>query len=479
MIRDSVDARFLAPVDAELSARIAWRIQLRWVAVVGTLVVITVADVLLPGVLPMVPLIGVTAFVGIYNVIFYVYAHALQYQTDLPKRLTLSTRFAYVQIGLDLVCLTLLLHFSGGVENLFCMFYVLHIIISSILLQRRAALAYALLATVLYGGLIALEYFSLIPHVHLAGVVGSDWYRRERFLIMAGVAFVTTLFFAAFMATTIMACLRARDRELVKANQRNEGRARELAELNRRLEEADETRRKSIRLVTHELRAPVAAIQSYLRLILGGYASPERHREILARTERPAAEQLDRINDLLVLSRLHEEQATTEQVDLGEVLGQVLDVMRGPAEEKELTLSVDVDAGAPSLLANRDQIHHVWMNLVSNAIKYTPKGGAVEITLSQEPAYVVGMVKDTGIGIAPADQVKIFDEFYRAEQAKQLEPHGTGLGLAIVKRIVEEYKGRVEVESSPGEGALFKFKLPKTGALSTSPCPESGEETGA
>lgn len=465
-MQDSTDAKYLAPIDAELSDRIAWLIQLRWLAVVGTLIAITVANQLMPRVLPLVELVGVAAFIGIYNVLFYVYAHALRAQPDPRKRVAHSIRFAYVQIGLDLVCLTLLLHYAGGAENLFWAFYVLHIIIASILLPRHAAFLYAGLATLLYGGMVIMEYLGIIPHVHLYGVVGPDRYRRESFLLMLGIAFVTTVFLAAIMATTIVARLRERDRELVQATQRYEERAQELDALNRRLKEVDELRKKFVLTVTHELRAPVAAIQSYLKLILGGYVPEEKQAEILARAERRAAEQLEQINDLLILSQVQEKRAVTGQVDVGEGLGKVLELLRGTAEEKKLTLHVDIDPTTPPIIANRDQITCVWMNLISNAIKYTPEGGTIEITLTHRPASILGSVKDTGIGIAPQDQEKIFEEFYRTEEAKKIEPHGTGLGLAIVKQIVEAHGGRIWVNSALGKGSKFTFVLPKSGVSS-------------
>ena len=462
-MKESNRSRHLAPVAAEIRARIAWLIQLRWMAVVGTLVAITVANMLLPDVLPMPELVGVTAFIGLYNVLFHVYARHLRSLTDDAKQFAQSVRFVHVQLILDYASLTLLLHFAGGIENPFWAFYVLYIIVAGVLLTRTATLVYAGLATIVYGGMVLLEYLGIIPHVHLFGVVGPDRYQRESFLLATMVAFVTTLFFAALMATSLSARLRERGRELAQANMQLETRARELATLNRRLKELDKDRKQFVQLVTHELRAPVAAIQSYVRLILGGYVPAERQPEILDRVQQRAVEQLDQINDLLVLAQSQREPITTENVSLTDVLNEVLNLLRGPAEEKGLTISLDVDPQIPNVRADPDQIEHLWMNLISNAVKYTPVNGSVEITLTQRPTSIVGAVKDSGIGIDPKDQERIFDEFYRTDEAKQIEQHGTGLGLAIVKQIVESYGGRVWVSSAPGTGSKFSFALPKQG----------------
>jgi signal transduction histidine kinase len=467
----------LAPVDAELRSRIAWLIQLRWVAVVGALIAITVADILLPEVLPVVELVGVTAFIGLYNVFFYIYAHYLRTQADTPAQLTRTVRFVHVQLVLDYVCLTLLLHFSGGVETPFWSFYILYIIVAGILQKRSATYLYAGFATLLYCGMVLLEYAGIIPHVHLTGFTAAGLFRQGSFVLATLMTFVTTLFTATLMATTIMARLRERSRDLIQAHQQARSRAQELTQLNQRLRELDRDRKHFVQLVTHELRAPVAAIESYANLILDGYVPPERHMEILGRVRLRAAEQLEQINDLLVLAQSQRPPMDTQAISLSESLNEVLDLLRGPMTQKNISLAVQVDPDTPHVMANPDQIKHLWMNLVSNAVKYTPANGNIEISLTHRPASVVGSVRDTGIGISPEEQKRIFDEFYRTNQAKQIEQHGTGLGLAIVKQIVETSGGRVWVNSAPGKGAKFSFSLPReTGQVNTGPSPEEPED---
>ena len=241
-------------------------------------------------------------------------------------------------------------------------------------------------------------------------------------------------------------------------------RAGELSKLNARLAEVDKARSEFIRLVTHELRAPVAAIQSYLRLILDGYVPPEKQAEIIGKSERRAVEQLALISDLLDLARLQErrdKERRAEAVDVADVLQGVADLMQARADEKDLLFSVQIEPGVPSVQANPEHIKQLWSNLISNGIKYTEPGGIVVVGLSQNPNYVVGTVRDTGIGMTPEQLTHIFDEFYRTEEAKAMERQGTGLGLSIVKRIVENYGGRIWVESEQGKGSKFSFALPK------------------
>jgi len=113
------------------------------------------------------------------------------------------------------------------------------------------------------------------------------------------------------------------------------------------------------------------------------------------------------------------------------------------------------------VLANVEHVRQVWTNLISNAIKYTPDGGKVMVSLKEEDGKIRGAVQDTGIGIAPEEQERIFEDFYRTEAAKAMAHHSTGLGLSIVKGIMERYGGRIWLTSKVGEGSTFFFELPK------------------
>ena len=451
-----------SPIEAEVAERLAWLIRLRWLAVVGTLAAIAAADQMVPGVLPLGALIATTGFIAAYNLGFHLVARRLAGIRDEARRALYARRFIHFQVVLDLLCLTVLLHFAGGIDTPFWAFYVLHIIIASILLSPQSAYAYVAVAAVFYGAMVLLEFFGIIPHVYLNGLACPGYYARWTTLLSTGSAFLATLSFSAWMATSISTRLRARDLELVRLNVELERRAEELSKLNRRLQEIDEARKRFVRVAAHELRAPVAAIQSYVRLILSGYVPAEKQEEILTRVEQRALELLDRINDLLILSRIQEHVEKREQVNVAEVLQKVVELMRPAAEEKRLRLQVEIEPDVPPILADREQIQHVWMNLISNAIKYTPAGGYIEVTLSHRPTSIIGSVRDSGIGIAPEDQEKIFQEFYRTEEAKQIAPHGTGLGLSIVKQIVEGLGGRIWVSSAPGKGAKFTFVLPRS-----------------
>jgi len=451
---------FHIPIEEELSERPDWLIRSRWLMAFAALFLVLAANYLLPEVLPMPSLLGTIAGFATCNALFLLYSLRLRSKEASPEH---YTNFIHLQLILDMLWLTIFLHFLGGLETPFFFFYLIYVVVASILLSKTASFVYAGLASLLYLALLIFEWLEFTPHYNLSGFRSPLRFQQPIHIFAVSFTLIATAFPAAYFASSIVARLKERERELLESNLSCEVRATELAKLNTRLENLERERSQFIRLVTHELRAPVAAIQSYLRLILDGYVPSEKQRAIIEKSERRALEQLALISDLLDLARLQEkrEEEKVMSVDVADVLQGVTDLMQARAQEKDLLFSVEIEPGVPPVQANPEHIKQLWTNLISNAIKYTEPGGIVVVSLSQNPNYVVGVVRDTGIGMAPEQLAHIFEEFYRTEEAKVMEHQGTGLGLTIVKRIVESYGGRVWVESEKGKGSKFSFALPK------------------
>jgi len=451
------------PFEAELIARIDWLIKLRWLAVAGTALTIGLGALSFPGSLTLGPLFGVTGFIGLYNLQFFLYLRTLKIGAAGTVRLRHATLFAYTQIILDLLALAALIHFAGGVENPMAVFFVFHVIIASVLLQRRVSYLVAGLASLLFATIGGLEYAQVIPH-HPLPIVGIQVYRQELYLVTSTTVLTVTLFLVAYLATSITGRLRERDRELLESMQVSRAKSEELQKLNEQLSRVDDERTRFMVLVTHELRAPISTIYSCLELALSGYAAPEKAREVLARAQNRATEMLGFIGDLLSLTRIREQAVQWEQVPLIQVenvLQEVAELMKVEAERKDIFLGVDCAPDLAPVRALPDQIKLVWTNLLSNAIKYTDPCGIVQVSLSQDAGQLIGAVRDTGIGISAEDMPRVFDEFYRASNARLVSPHGTGVGLSIVRRIVEKWGGKVWVESESDLGTKFTFVLPR------------------
>jgi signal transduction histidine kinase len=241
-----------------------------------------------------------------------------------------------------------------------------------------------------------------------------------------------------------------------------EAEAEELTREKAELERLDKMKSTFTLTVAHELRAPVAAIQSYLRLILDGYIAPEDQDRYLRRAEQRAQAQLELVNDLLDLARLQDPdiRVETTSVQVDQVLQEVLDEMAARAEEKEITVESVIAPDLPPVDINTRHAKQLWTNLVSNAIKYSNERSTVRVSLGVQDGHLVGVVTDQGIGIAEDEISLIFEEFYRSKASKKHTQMGTGLGLPIVKRILDSYGGTIEVTSEVDKGSTFTFTIP-------------------
>jgi signal transduction histidine kinase len=233
---------------------------------------------------------------------------------------------------------------------------------------------------------------------------------------------------------------------------------RELEMVNRQLKEMDETNMKFIGIASHELKTPLTAIKANIDFILSEKEGkiPENLKSYLITIQRNTNRIQMRMDQMLDLSRMKSNRLlfNREPIPLSEVMiGYISEVT---PLEKHLSIQVDVPQSL-HVYADRNALHDIFINLLSNAFKFTADGGQVSILASQKDQSILLEIKDTGMGI-PEDKLQmIFDEFYQVEGGKH---GGTGLGLAIAKRLVEEHGGNIWVESQLGKGSTFYFTLP-------------------
>jgi len=443
----------------ELLSRVRWQLTLRWMAEGLVLVAVVFTALVFPGVLPTARLLAILALLVLSNLLVMRVLLPRSRRGELPWG---ADALVKGQIMVDLLAYSVFLHWSGGVENPASVFYVLQVIIAGVLLSERWAFVAAGVSSFLYSAVLTAEYAGWLPHVHLTGLMDSGLYRQPLLLLLSWAVLSSALVVAAYLASTVVQHMRRRERELYESNLACEVRSEELATANRRLNEMASSRDAFLRYVTHELRAPVGAIQGYLRLLREGYIEPERVPEVALRAEQRAEELLALIGDLLDLGQVEQAQVMEgrERVDPVGSLMDAVDMLRPSAVAKRIKLDVRAQGRPPTLFCNPRHLALVWNNLISNAIKYTPPGGEVRVRLSVEGDRLVAEVSDTGIGIAPAEKQQIFQEFYRGEAARRFDPHGTGLGLAIVQRVANLYGAEVSVESEIGKGTTFRISFP-------------------
>lgn len=625
MSSDTTTPRTETLVEAEWIESFGWLIRLRWLAGLGVILLTLTIKPVFNIQVPLVPLLIIGGAILFYNLCFFLVESRLKKKSTPPET---YMQLGLWQVALDWLAMTLMIHFSGGIESPAIFFFIFHIVIASIFYPPRIAFSFSVLAVVLLLSIALLEYYGILPHEPAVGFLHEPLYKNSFFVAGILFFFTSTALIVAYLVIRISDRLRRREQEVVdltenlqRASARlhalNEGartvnstlelpqvldrlvqstaevmgvRACSIRLLNQdrkrlepvatfglsqaylekgpidlennplarevldgkivnvpdvrhtkllqypdwavqegissmlsaplvgknktlgilrlyseernhftmddesflgaiaaqgsiaienamayqAIEDLDANKSNFVRMVTHELRSPVSVTRSLLRTITAGYAGEvtPQQRDILERASRRTDYLQKLIDDLLDLAagKMKEtNHADLEPVVLGEILQKVVNRFEVPAQEKQLSLEYHklVGDGDLLILAVPEDLDRVFNNLISNAVKYTLPEGNVTITLSQNKKEARVSVEDTGIGIPEGAMQHLFEEFYRAPNAKELEREGTGLGLTIVKDIVSRFNGQISMHSEPGNGTSFTVSFPLINASRT------------
>jgi len=226
----------------------------------------------------------------------------------------------------------------------------------------------------------------------------------------------------------------------------------------------DRMKSEFVSLVSHELRTPLTSIKGYVDLLLREPGQLDvTQRESLEIVQKNARRLVALINDLLDLSHLEEGKDVLRRTmfDVQTIIQDVIQMFQVQLQSKEQMLASDFSPSPVLVVGDPERVAQIFMNLLSNAHKYTPTGGRIAVTIRQDARQVQIAVSDNGIGMSAEEQRKLFTRFYRVKNHITQEAGGTGLGLAITKMLVEMHNGDIQVRSTPGEGSIFSFTLPK------------------
>ncbi|WP_339161660.1 ATP-binding protein [Siminovitchia sp. FSL W7-1587] len=215
--------------------------------------------------------------------------------------------------------------------------------------------------------------------------------------------------------------------------------------------------------VSHELKTPITSVKGFAETLLDGAMDDEELLHDFLNIIHKESVRLHRlINDILHLSKIEQHLVTpiVEEVNVTEVIRNVAETIRKEVKTKGLELELPDNTNV-WVEGERDRIQQIILNLVSNAVVYTPEGGKISVSVSERENEVDIRVQDNGIGISKKDLPRIFERFYRVDKARARDSGGTGLGLAIVKHLIESHHGSIKVESEEGEGTIFTVTLPK------------------
>lgn len=233
------------------------------------------------------------------------------------------------------------------------------------------------------------------------------------------------------------------------------------------LKKLEAFRREFIADVSHELKTPIFAAQGFVHTLLDGAMDDKAVRGKFLKKAAKSLDGLDAlVQDLVTLSHIETGQIKMhfETFDMYELTEEVIEQLEDKAENRNIKLQIEVDKNKVMVFADRQRISQVMTNLVSNAIKHSYENGVVSVYFETTKRNVTVHVKDCGEGISAEHVSRIFERFYRIDKSRSREKGGTGLGLAIVKHILENHNTKAEVESTPGKGSDFSFKLPRSKA---------------
>lgn len=431
-----------------INEHIRWFIKLRWLAILGIVGAVYIAQKIIVIPLPALRLYGVAVFLVIYNTFFSFLVFKPRAKTS--KGLLWTNSIAYAQISLDLLSLAFLIHFSGGIENPFIFYFIFHMIIASILLSRRGAFLQATYAIFLFLFLVFLEYQGYVAHYCLKPIVPYCLHKETFYIFSVSVAFISTLYIAVYMASFISKQLKERERNLEKAN--------------KLLNEKDRIKSEYVLRVTHDIKEDLSTIQSCIEPVTEGITGQlnEKQLNLLQRAKKRSKSLIFYVNALLGITKMKlDKKFKTENFSFPQLIQDIAENITPRARNKNIEFTIDVDSSIKRIEGVRVYIQESILNILANAIKYTPKGGKVSLKLTDKENSFLIKIEDNGIGI-PEDELEyVFDEFYRAQNAREQEKLGTGLGLAIAKQVIERHKGKIWVESKKGEGTIFYLELPK------------------
>ena len=417
----------------------AWFIKLRWFAVIGLLILIIALRIAVDAKITLhqyFAFILVDIFIALYNFIFY------KICPDQEDKIKNALGFSFFQMILDLISLSILIYFTGGIESPLVLFYIFHMILGSLLLP--AGIMYAIAGTLItaLSVLSYLEFVNYIPHQVNIGLFNYTFYKDTIQIIFLLLLYSITFIVSIIITNRIAVELYSRESQLKRA----------LDDVH----SAEISKQKFIMAVVHELKSPISAASANLDLVLSNILGEtnERIREKVSRARFRLSESTKMINRILhvsqfrLLNKIH-----PEEVRIAGIINDILEHSSSLFAKKNIEPKF-IDNENKSIKADKVLIEIALSNLIGNAIKYTPENGDIEISVYDEEQMRHINIQDNGIGIPENEIGRIFEEYYRASNTKKIE--GTGTGLSLTKEIINVHGGEVYIKSPSQIGSMGK-----------------------
>ena len=475
--------------EEELLVRVGWIVKVRWLFLAVLAVTIVTGRYAFGIRFPVGRVLLVWTVILLYNLGFELYYRFRK--TESAPDLTVSRIETYLQIGMDLLALTFLIHFTGGAENPFISFYLFHAILASMLLPRAEAWFLGLVSYCMFLSVVALEYLEIVPHYQLEGLFLHSRHGNLLFLSVVSLGLLITLVITIYLSCTIVGSLRLREKKLVLTRNMLEKKSGELTEANAKLVERQKQLVQAEKLasmgqlvsgIAHEINNPVQFIQGNMQIlreaigdilpILDARAKEDGGMKI-ARLPYPffreqvqvllkdMADGVGRIGnivrDLKTFAR-RDEGRLDEKVDVNRVVEAATRLVHNKI--KRFRVEQNLAEDLPVLKGSLVQLEQVVVNTLINAAESLEgrPDACIRITTRLENAgrQVRLSIADNGPGMTDDVKDRLFDPFFTTKQ----RIGGTGLGMSITYGIIEEHGGSIEVDTRLGEGTTFHYLLP-------------------
>lgn len=355
----------------------------------------------------------------------------------------------WLQIIIDLIVVTMLVHMIGSIQTFISFTYLFHIALACIFFPPKDSLIVTILASVMYLTCVTMELLKILPSACIFANPQFAFILSDALTVVTAGSAVVIWFVIWYLVSTLSEFVRERDVQ--------------LDILNKELVKADQEKNRLMLQTTHDLKAPFSGIESLIQILRLQHWNEmsEPIRNIMERIEIRSETLRNRIRDMLLLGGLRANTggpASNDAVNLQQIFTFIVEELVEKAEEKRV--SVNVSIPPITIVSNERQLRILFLNLISNAIVYSYDEGKVEISAKQEPDGICVSVSDHGIGIKAEALPHIFDEYFRTKEAAEFNKCSTGLGLAIVREIARGLNLRVKVISIEKQGTKFEVVIP-------------------
>lgn len=394
---------------------------------------------------------------------------------------------AVSQICAELVFFVIILHLSGGAQSVAPIFFFIPIVSSIILFDVVGSLIIAFLSGIFINSIVVLEYYNILENV--PGYPGNGILSIDEFFVALASTITTTAiyFIVGALAGYLSSVIKNREEQLSESRRRAQLQAErlrllneaynsyarqlvrkdlDLTKQNERFEQLNRDKSEFVSTVSHQLRTPLSAIKWTLDTLLNSNESgtlTNEQRALLMKAFEYNERIINLIRDMLGIDRIESGALGFSfiEIDVVDLVNNIIDEVDAESKRRNIRLIVNKDANLPKISVDPQKMRAVFQNLIENSLKYTRSGGSITIDFHVADTNRMNItVSDTGIGIPKDQQANIFNRFFRAENAKALDPEGSGLGLFIVKTIIARHGGEMSFESEEGKGTIFHIALP-------------------